>query len=198
MTGHIYDLSGVTPLIVDDNKSMRALLFVIMRRLGASRVLQAGSGKEAMSMIRIEQPDFMVIDYLMEDLDGISLVDSIRNSDESPNPFLPIMMITGFAEPDVVFRARDAGVNEFVAKPVSVESIASRLTLMIDKARPFVRSKRSSARSGGDRRWLRTRTDRRKNTTLVKKSGGMRLSVGRFPARPTSRMRSYCLLRPRP
>ena len=153
MTGHIYDLSGVTPLIVDDNKSMRALLFVIMCRLGASRVLQAGSGKEAMSMIRIEHPDFMVIDYLMEDLDGISLVDSIRNSDESPNPFLPIMMITGFAEPDVVFRARDAGVNEFVAKPVSVESIASRLTLMIDKARPFVRSKQFF---GPDRRRRKT------------------------------------------
>lgn len=141
MTGKIYNLEGVTPLIVDDNKSMRALLFVIMRRLGASRVLQAACAKEAMSMIRLEQPDFMIIDYLLDDMDGISLVHSIRNSDESPNPFLPIMMITGFAEPGVVFRARDAGVNEFVAKPVSVESIASRLTLMIDKARPFVRSK---------------------------------------------------------
>ena len=141
MTGHIYDLNGVTPLIVDDNKSMRSLLFIIMRRLGAKRVLQAGDAKEAMALIRGEQPDFMIADYLLEGMDGISLLNSVRNADDSPNPFLPVMMITGFAEPDVVFRARDAGVNEFVAKPVSVESIASRLTLMIDKARPFVRSK---------------------------------------------------------
>lgn len=141
MTGTIYSLKGVTPLIVDDNKSMRSLLFVIMRRLGASRVLQAANAKEAMTLIRMEQPDFMIIDYLLGEMDGISVLQSVRNSEDSPNPFLPIMMITGFAEPDVVFRARDAGVNEFVAKPVSVESIANRLTLMIDKARPFVRSK---------------------------------------------------------
>ena len=83
----------------------------------------------------------MIIDYLMDGTDGISVLETVRNSEDSPNPFLPIMMITGFAEPKVVFRARDAGVNEFVAKPVSVESIANRLTLMIDKARPFVRSK---------------------------------------------------------
>lgn len=141
MTNKIYSLKGVTPLIVDDNKSMRSLLFVIMRRLGAARVLQASNAKEAMQLIKMEQPDFMIIDYLMEGADGISVLDTVRNSEDSPNPFLPIMMITGFAEPNVVFRARDAGVNEFVAKPVSVESIANRLTLMIDKARPFVRSR---------------------------------------------------------
>jgi two-component system chemotaxis response regulator CheY len=141
MTGRIYNLQGVTPLIVDDNKSMRSLLYVIMRRLGAARVLQAANAHEAMALIRLEQPDFMIIDYLLGDIDGIAVLNSVRNDDESPNPFLPTMMITGFAEPDVVFRARDAGVNEFVAKPVSVESIANRLTLMIDKARPFVRAK---------------------------------------------------------
>lgn len=141
MSGQIYSLEGITPLIVDDNVSMRTLLTVIMRRLGAKHVLRASDAQEAMKLIKLEQPDFMIIDYLLGEIDGISVLQSVRNDDESPNPFLPIMMITGFAEPDVVFRARDAGVNEFVAKPVSVESIASRLTMMIDKARPFVRAK---------------------------------------------------------
>ena len=136
-----YNLSGVTLLVVDDNPSMRSLVVLILRRLGATNILQASNAKEAMAMVKAEKPDLMIIDYLLDEMDGITVIDAVRNSEESPNPFLPIMMMTGFAEPHVVFRARDAGVNEFVAKPVSVESLASRITLMIDKARPFVRSK---------------------------------------------------------
>jgi len=137
----VFSLSGVSALVVDDNKAMRSLLTLLLKRLGASSVIQAESGKDALGKLMGDSaPDLIFIDYRMEDIDGVSLTKMIRTADESPNPFVPILMISGFAEPEIVFAARDAGVNEFLAKPVSIDSITHRLVLLIDKARPFVRS----------------------------------------------------------
>lgn len=141
MSQGFLSLSGISALVVDDNQAMRSLLTLLLKRLGVSSVIQAESGKEALGKLMAgEAPDLLFIDYRLEDIDGISLTRMIRTSDESPNPFVPILMISGFAEPDIVFSARDAGVNEFLAKPVSISSITHRLMLLIDKARPFVRS----------------------------------------------------------
>ena len=140
MRDEIFGLHGLTALIIDDNNAMRNLMQRILRGLGADRVLQADSGREAMVLIRDEQPDFITIDHRMEGMDGVSMIKLIRTSEDSPNPYLPILMVTGYAEPDVVIGARDAGVNEFIAKPVSVETVAGRLSLMIQSSRPFVKS----------------------------------------------------------
>jgi DNA-binding response OmpR family regulator len=65
----------------------------------------------------------------------------IRTSTASPNPFVPIIMLTGYTSLERVRQARDAGINEFLAKPVSVKAILSRLTSVIEHPRSFVRTK---------------------------------------------------------
>ena len=65
----------------------------------------------------------------------------VRTSPNSPNPFVPIIMLTGYTHVDHVRQARDAGVNEFLAKPVSVKAILTRLISVIEHPRPFVRTK---------------------------------------------------------
>ncbi len=59
----------------------------------------------------------------------------------SPNPFVPVIMLTGHTHIDHVRQARDAGVNEFLAKPVSVKAIMTRLISVIEHPRPYVRTK---------------------------------------------------------
>ncbi|WP_416898363.1 MAG: response regulator [Minwuia sp.] len=140
MREDVFNLHGLCALIVDDNAAMRNLMLRILRSLGADRILQAGSGREAMLLIRDESPDFITLDHRMEGMDGVSVAKMIRTSEDSPNPYLPILMVTGYAEPHVVTGARDAGVNEFIAKPVSVEMVAGRLANMISSARPYVKS----------------------------------------------------------
>ncbi|WP_417515550.1 response regulator [Minwuia sp.] len=175
MSKDMMHLGGLTALIVDDNRDMRSLMLLILRSLGAGTVLQAETGQEAMNVIRVEEPDFVVLDHRLPDIDGVSVTKMIRTNEDSPNPFLPVLMVTGYAEPEVVFAARDNGVNEFIAKPVSVEAVAHRLSTMINKARPFVRTKeyfgpdrrrRKVAPEGSPRRRASDKEDAKKGGEL--------------------------------
>jgi DNA-binding response OmpR family regulator len=78
----------------------------------------------------------------MEGMSGVDLVRMLRGDPLSPNPFVPVIMLTGHTSPEHVRQARDAGVNEFIAKPVSVKTMMSRLAAVIEHPRPFVRTSR--------------------------------------------------------
>lgn len=84
-------------------------------------------------------------------LDGekLSGVISLRNDDNSPNPYIPIIMLTGHGDRERVCEARDAGVNVFMAKPVSAKALYERLVWMINHPLPFIRT---SDYFGPDRR----------------------------------------------
>jgi DNA-binding response OmpR family regulator len=86
-------------------------------------------------------PDVLILDWMMEGMTGIDLAKMIRTSAASPNPFVPIIMLTGHTSPERVRQARDFGVNEFLAKPVSVNAVMTRLSAVIEHPRPFVRTK---------------------------------------------------------
>ena len=76
----------------------------------------------------------------MEGMSGLDLVQMIRTNPQAPNPFVPVIMLTGHTSLDHVRQARDAGVNEFIAKPVSVKTMMSRLVAVIEHPRPYVRT----------------------------------------------------------
>lgn len=59
----------------------------------------------------------------------------------STHPFVPVIMVTGHSEKSRVYEALNAGVNEFLVKPVSAKGLYSRLISVIERPRPFVRSK---------------------------------------------------------
>ena len=74
-------------------------------------------------------------------VDGIELTREIRNAADSANRFVPIVMVSGYAQRGRVLTARDAGVNEFVVKPITATALFSRIRAVIEKPRPFVRTK---------------------------------------------------------
>ena len=85
----------------------------------------------------------------MSPIDGVEFTRLVRNATDSPNPFLPIIMLTGHAERVRVMECRDAGVTEFVVKPVTARAVLDRLNNVIFKPRAFVRT---SEYFGPDRR----------------------------------------------
>jgi DNA-binding response OmpR family regulator len=95
------------------------------------------SGFEA--FIRLEY-DIIITDLEMKPLTGIEFVDLVRTSRKSPNPYIPVIMVTAFTDRERVEKARDHGVTEFLAKPFTVESLLSRLAAIIEKPRAFVRT----------------------------------------------------------
>ena len=126
--------------MVDDNAHIRALLSTILRSVGINKTYEAGDGAEALQQMRSHAIDIVMTDLAMEPLDGIDFVRLLRNSADSPNQMAPVIMITGHSTLRRIHEARDAGVNEFLAKPLTVRGVLDRLQKIIDHPRPFVRT----------------------------------------------------------
>lgn len=127
-------------LVVEDNPHMRALLRAILMGLGASEVREAQDGAQALRILRDFEPDFVLTDLMMAPMDGIAFAHELRNSATSPNPFLPVIMVSGHTERARILAARDAGVTEFVAKPVTPKNLFLRIVEICEHPRPFVRA----------------------------------------------------------
>ena len=139
MSGYRFDRLKL--LVVDDNAHMRKLVVTILQAFGALQIYEAANGEQAWAMLRDANPDVIVLDWVMEGMTGLEFAKQVRTSAQTPNPFVPIIMLTGHTAIDPVRQARDAGVNEFLAKPVSVKAILTRLISVIEHPRPYVRTK---------------------------------------------------------
>lgn len=135
-----YNLSRLNFLVVDDNKHMRALVKSILHALGVKSILEAGDGADAFKELRHFPADVIICDWSMSPLDGLDFVRMVRTGSDSPNPFVPIIMLTGHTEMHRVMEARDSGVHEFLAKPISAKGIYSRIRAIIESPRPFIRA----------------------------------------------------------
>jgi CheY-like chemotaxis protein len=139
MSGYRFDRLRV--LVTDDNDHIRTLVARIIEAFGVQTVYEAASGESAWATLLNAPCDVAFVDWVMPGMSGLELVEKIRTAPNSPNPFLPIIILTGHTSIAHLYKARDAGVNEFLAKPVSAASLMSRLVAVIERPRPFVRSK---------------------------------------------------------
>lgn len=135
-----HSLERVNFLIVDDNKAMRHLVETVLLALGAVNILQATNGAEAFAEMANFPADMVICDWNMQPMDGIAFTREMRLGENSPNRYVPIILLTGHTELARVREARDTGVNEFLAKPISATSIYSRIRSIIERPRQFVRS----------------------------------------------------------
>lgn len=129
---------------------MRSLLVTTLRALGVERVHTAENGQEAIqymaptaaiqgeSMVGKTGVDMIISDFVMPVVDGSMLLRWIRLAGKSPDRFMPFLMVSAAADKDVLFACRDAGVDEFMAKPFSAESLAKRMTSVIEHPRPYI------------------------------------------------------------
>ncbi|MBL6933268.1 MAG: response regulator [Rhodospirillales bacterium] len=161
-----YNLERLNFLVVDDNRHMRLIVKSILYSFGVRSVVEAEDGADAFRELRTYSADIVICDWKMEPLDGIDFTRMVRTASDSPNPFVPIVMLTGNTEQRRVVEARDAGVTEFLAKPISAKSLYSRIAGIIEHPRPFIRAKHYF---GPDRRRKQTKfhcTDRRQHKNM--------------------------------
>jgi CheY-like chemotaxis protein len=136
-----YQFERLKILVVDDNVHMRKLVVTILQAFGVIQIYEADSGERAWTILRETNPDICVLDWVMEGMSGVDFVKKLRSDPASPNPFVPVIMLSGHTQMERVRQARDAGVNEFIAKPVSVKTMMQRLVAVIESPRPYVRTK---------------------------------------------------------
>jgi two-component system chemotaxis response regulator CheY len=133
-------LEALRVLLIDDNHHMRAIVGTILKGLGVRHLREAADGADGLQVLREWPADLAIVDFRMEPLDGATFTRMVRNARDSKNPYLPIIMMTGFADRSRVFEARDAGITEIIAKPLTARAIIEKIETVILKPRPFVRT----------------------------------------------------------
>ncbi|HOV03164.1 MAG TPA: response regulator [Kaistiaceae bacterium] len=128
-------------LVADDNAHMRRIIRSLLHGFGVREVAEAEDGASALETFNSHNPDIVITDWAMPIIDGLELTRLIRNPGSQSNPYVPIIILTGHAERRRVIEARDAGVSEFLAKPISAKSLYGRLIATVVNPRPFVRTK---------------------------------------------------------
>jgi CheY-like chemotaxis protein len=134
------DFTRIRFLIVDDNTHMRRILRAFLHGFGAREVLEAEDGALGIEMAISHQPDVILLDWEMPILDGIEVTRLIRQPSSGANPHIPVIMVSGHTEKRRIAQARDAGVTEFLAKPISSKSLYDRIFAVVAHPRPFVRT----------------------------------------------------------
>lgn len=135
---HNFEKLGV--LIIDDNAHMRLMLKSILNAFRFQTIKDAEDAATAFKMLQSTTVDFVIVDWHMEPLDGLDFIRLVRTAKDSPDPYLPIIMLTGHTEYSRVIMARDAGANEVMCKPVSPRGLYARIISIIEHPRPFVKA----------------------------------------------------------
>ena len=128
-------------LVIDDNPHMRRIIRTLLHGFGARDVFEAEDGATGLDAFTHNIPDIVLIDWAMPVFDGLELTKMIRQADANANPFVPIIMITGHTEKNRVTAARDSGITEFLAKPISAKALYQRIVNVIAHPRPFIKTK---------------------------------------------------------
>jgi len=137
MPGPSFDF--LRALVIEDNAHMRALLRSLMHALGIKQIIECSDGAQGYEELRAKRPDFVLTDLSMKPIDGIEFTKLVRTAKDSPNPYVPIIMVTGHTERPRVEAARDAGVTEFLAKPITASNLLLRIAEIVEHPRSFVR-----------------------------------------------------------
>ena len=133
-----YNLNDVKILLVDDMKPMLTLTKSILTTFGFTHIFTAQNGEEAFNLLCKHDPDFIITDWIMEPMDGVQFTKKVRTDPRSPNPYVPIIMMTGFSSKLRVEGARDNGITEFLVKPFTAQDLYARVFQIIEKPRKFV------------------------------------------------------------
>lgn len=133
-------LETLRVILIDDNPHMRAIVTTLLDGFGVKTVREVCDGGEGLEALRIWPADLAIVDFKMAPMDGVEFTRQVRNAPDSRNPYLPVIMMTGHSVRTRVEDARDAGVTEFVVKPVTAKTLMERIYSVIYRPRPFMRT----------------------------------------------------------
>jgi len=112
-------------LVVDDFSTMRRIIKNLLHDLGYSNVTEADDGKTALPMLQAGSFDFLITDWNMPGMPGLDLIKAVRADTKLAK--MPVLMLTAEAKRDQIIEAAQAGVNGYVIKPFTAETLKEKL-----------------------------------------------------------------------
>ena len=146
------DYSRLRFLVIDDSRFCRTLIKNALAIYKIGNILEAGDAAEALKTLEAIAVDFILLDYEMPGSDGVELTRRIRWSEcDVLDPQIPIIMISSHTDQSIILAARDAGIHEFIGKPVVPTELFKRIRATIEQPRKFIIAE---TYRGPDRRWI--------------------------------------------
>jgi len=114
-------------IVVDDSSTMRRIITNTLKKIGFTDIVEAEDGKDALSKMS-PSIDVVITDWNMPNMDGLEFVKTLRSGEYGS---LPILMVTTNAAKDDVIQALKAGVNNYVVKPMTPETLQEKIKAII-------------------------------------------------------------------
>ena len=130
--------NNIKTLILEDNLRMKMILSTVLEAFGFRQIYSAASNAEALKLSQEIQFDLILVDQKIGGTNGLRFVKWIRDRESSPNPYVPIIMVSAYSERRRIIGAINAGVDEFLVKPVKPVDIARRIDAVTYKRRDFI------------------------------------------------------------
>ncbi|MBC7499966.1 MAG: chemotaxis response regulator CheY [Herminiimonas sp.] len=118
-------------LVVDDFSTMRRIVRNLLKELGYTNVDEAEDGSMALSKLRSEHFDFVISDWNMPVMDGLTMLQTIRADPALAK--LPVLMVTAEAKKENIIAAAQAGASGYVVKPFTAATLDEKLAKIFEK-----------------------------------------------------------------
>jgi len=118
-------------LVVDDFSTMRRIVRNLLKELGYSNVEEAEDGADGLAKLRTGNFDFVVSDWNMPNMDGLTMLQNIRA--DAALSKLPVLMVTAEAKKENIIAAAQAGASGYVVKPFTAATLDEKLTKIFEK-----------------------------------------------------------------
>ncbi len=131
-------MSALDVVVVDDNQPMRQILHSIVTAFGVMRFRSYADGESALLEIADDPPNLVITDWHMKPVNGYQLVRAMRHKSSTTLSLVPVIMLTGFASRGFVQKSFDAGVQQFLVKPVSPNALLKRIKWTLHDGRELI------------------------------------------------------------
>lgn len=118
-------------LVVDDFSTMRRIVHNLLKELGFNNVEEAEDGADALVKLKAAPFDFVISDWNMPNMDGLSLLQAIRA--DGAMAAMPVLMVTAEAKKENIVAAAQAGASGYVVKPFTAATLEEKLSKIFDK-----------------------------------------------------------------
>jgi DNA-binding response OmpR family regulator len=126
---------SVRVLVVEDDDDLARLLTIRLRNADFT-VERAADGEAGVRLTREFDPEFVLMDWMMPVKSGVEAVEEIRADPTIRQPY--IALLSAKSDPDDILRARQAGIDEYISKPVPARTIIDRVSEIIETRRALV------------------------------------------------------------
>ncbi len=116
-------------LLVDDEPDMTRIMGKSLE-ISGYEVIIANDGVECISKAQCEQPDVILLDNVMPNMDGLTALEKLRSSKRTED--IPVIIVTALADEDSIAKALNGGADSYVVKPFDYEMLLVRIVMALE------------------------------------------------------------------